>query len=397
MENNKTISMDKQYVMSTYGRLPVVFVRGKGAELWDSDGKRYLDFLAGLAVNGLGHCHPAVVSAIQRQAELLMHTSNIYYTEQQPKLAEMLADSSKMDKVFFCNSGTEANEAAIKLSRKWGKKKGSDRKFRIVTAIDSFHGRTMGSITATGQAKYQKAFTPLVPGFDYVPFNDVEALRAAVSEDTCAVMFEPIQGESGVYPATQEYLAEARSLCDKYDALLVLDEVQTGLGRTGKFFAYEHFGIIPDVMTLAKTLGGGFPVGACLARGKAADVLEPGDHAATFGGNPLACAAGIAAMTTILEDALVENARDTGEYFKDRLCVFKKSRTDVSEVRGMGLMLAIEFKTPVARAIVNRCLEKGLLCNAIRDNIIRFLPPMVIAKKHVDEAMEILAEAAIGI
>ncbi|MDO8684851.1 MAG: acetylornithine transaminase [Armatimonadota bacterium] len=394
MDYDKVMAMDKQYVMSTYGRLPVVFVRGQGVEVWDAQGKRYLDFLAGLAVNGLGHCHPAVVNAIREQAGVLMHTCNLYHTEPQPRLAKMLVEWSEMDKVFFCNSGTEANEAAIKLARKWGKLKGSDAKFEIVTALESFHGRTMGSITATGQPKYQKAFEPLVPGFKYTLFNDIDALRSAVSNMTCAVMLEPIQGESGVYPATKEYLNAARQICDEVGALLIFDEVQTGLGRTGKMFAYEHYGVAPDVMTLAKTLGGGFPIGACLARGEAANVFQPGDHAATFGGNPLACAAGIAAITALHEEELVENARDMGEYFASKLRAFKNKREDVLEVRGIGLMLAIEFSAPIAKTIVSNCLEMGLIANAIRDTIIRFLPPLVVTRKQVDEAMGILEEAA---
>ena len=387
------MGMDKQYVMGTYGRLPVVFVRGRGVELWDSRGKRYLDFLSGLAVNGVGHCHPTVVNAIKEQAETLIHTSNLYYTEPQPQLAKMLVEWSEMDKVFFCNSGTEANEAALKLARKWGKLQGSDRKIEIVTALNSFHGRTMGSVTATGQPKYRQAFEPLVPGFKYVPFNDVEALKSVVSDATCAVMLEPIQGEGGVYPATTEFLNAARQLCDDAGALLIFDEVQTGLGRTGRMFAYEHYGVTPDVMTLAKFLCG-FPLGACLARGAAANVFEPGDHAATFGGNPLACAAGIASIKVLHEEELVENARDTGEYFASKLRSFAKKRDDVCDVRGLGLMLAIEFSSPIARGIVERCLEMGLVANAIRDRIIRFLPPLIVTRKQVDEAMGILAEAA---
>ena len=394
VDYDKIMGMYGQYVMNTYNRLPDVFVRGQGVELWDAHGKRYLDFLAGLAVNGLGHCHPAVVNAIREQVGILMHTSNLYYTEPQARLAKMLVEWSEMDKVFFCNSGAEANEAAIKLARKWGKSKGSGAKFEIVTARDSFHGRTMGSITATAQPKYQQAFEPLVPGFQYVAFNDIAELQNAVSDATCAVLLEPIQGESGVHPATKDYLSAARKLCDAVGALLMFDEVQTGLGRTGKMFAYEHFGVVPDVMTLAKTLGGGFPIGACLARGRAAEVFQPGDHAATFGGNPLACAAAIAAMTTLHEEALVENARDIGEYFAGKLRAFKKQREDVTEVRGIGLMLAIGFSAPVAKTIVGQCLELGLLANATDDRTIRFLPPLVVTRKQVDEAMGILAEAA---
>ncbi|MDO8588036.1 MAG: acetylornithine transaminase [Armatimonadota bacterium] len=395
MDYDKIVGTYRQYVMDTYGgRQPISLARGAGVEVWDTTGKRYLDFLAGIAVNGLGHCHPGVVNAIREQAGILMHVSNLYYTESQARLAKMLVEWSEMDKAFFCNSGAEANEAAIKLARKWGKSKGSDQKFEIVTALESFHGRTMGAITATGQPKYQKSFEPLVPGFKYVPYNDVEALRSTVTDATCAVLLEPIQGESGVHPASKEYLAAARKACDEVGALLIFDEVQTGLGRTGRMFAYEHYGVAPDVMTLAKTLGGGFPIGACLARDAAAEVFQPGDHASTFGGNPLACAAGIAAMTALHEEALVENARDVGEYFASKLRTFKSKRDDVIEVRGMGLLLGIEFATPVARTIAGQCLELGLIVNAIGDRIIRFLPPLVVTRKHVDEAMSILAEAA---
>ena len=262
------MALDKQYVMHTYGRLPVVFVRGEGCFVYDADGKEYLDLVAGIAVNGLGHCPPKVVEAICKQAGTLMHTSNLYYTVPQPRLAKLLVELSGMDKAFFCNSGAEANEAAIKLARKAAKASGKADKVEIVTAEQSFHGRTMAAITATGQPKYQKSFAPLVPGFSYVPYNDVEALKAAVTDKTCAVLMEPVQGESGVHPATLEFLRTARELCDKFDAALIFDEVQTGLGRTGKMFGFQHFGVVPDVMTLAKTLGGGFPMGACLGEGQ---------------------------------------------------------------------------------------------------------------------------------
>ena len=386
--------LDKRYVMATYSRLPVAIVRGQGARVWDAQGRQYLDFLAGIAVNGLGHCHPKVVAAIREQAGLLMHTSNLYYTEQQPKLAEMLVQWSDFDRVFLCNSGTEANEAAIKLARKWGKRS-SDGKFEIVTALGSFHGRTMGALTATAQAKYRESFAPLVPGFRHVAYNDAQALRQAVTEATCAVMLEPVQGESGVHPATQEYLQAARVACDEVGALLIFDEVQTGLGRTGKLFAYEHYGVIPDVMALAKTLGGGFPIGACLARGEAANVFQPGDHAATFGGNPLACAAAMAALSAIHEEGLVENARDVGEYFQGKLRAMRNAECGMrnAEVRGLGLMIAIEFEEPVAKAVAAACLENGLIINAIGENIIRFLPPLVVTKEEVDQAVGILASA----
>jgi acetylornithine/N-succinyldiaminopimelate aminotransferase len=387
MNFDEIVELDKKYVMPTYGRQPVALVKGQGVRVWDVNGKEYLDFVAGIAVNGLGHCHPKVVKAISEQAGILMHVSNLYYTEPQPTLAKMLVDWSDFDKVFFCNSGAEANEAAIKLARKYGKTKSED-KIEIVTAIGSFHGRTMGAITATGQPKYQKAFAPLVPGFKYVPYNDVEALEETINENTCAVILEPVQGESGVHPATEQYLQFARTACDSDDALLIFDEVQTGLGRTGKLFGYEHFGVVPDVMTLAKTLGNGFPIGACLAKGEAAGVFQPGDHASTFGGNPLACAAAIATLSAIHEDGLVKNARDVGEYFQGKL----RKLPDV-EVRGLGLMIAVQFSEPIAKAVALNCMDAGLITNAIGDYIIRFLPPLIVTKKDVDEALSIFGDA----
>lgn len=394
MDRNEIVELDSRYVMSTYARQPVVIVRGEGALVWDADGREYLDFVAGIAVNGLGHCHPRVVAAIREQAGVLMHTSNLYYTEQQPTLAKMLVDWSDFDRVFFCNSGAEANEAAIKLARKLGKRV-SEHKFEIVTALGSFHGRTMGAITATGQPRYQKPFEPLVPGFRHVPYNDLAALSAAVTEATCAIMLEPVQGESGVHLATLEYLRLARTLCDGTDALLIFDEVQTGLGRTGKLWAYEHYGVIPDVMTLAKTLAGGFPMGACLARGEAAKVFEPGDHAATFGGNPLACAAAVAVLSAVHEEGLVENARDVGEYFQGRLREMRSAESGMrnAEIRGLGLMIAVEFEDPIAKAVAGACLERGLIVNAIGDSVIRFLPPLVVTRADVDRAIEMLASA----
>lgn len=382
------MALDKQYVMHTYGRLPVVFVRGKGCFVYDADGKEYLDLVAGIAVNGLGHCHSKVVEAICGQAGTLIHTSNLYYTTPQPQLAKLLVELSGMGKAFFCNSGAEANEAAIKLARKAAKASGNPDKVGIVTAEQSFHGRTMAAITATGQPKYQKSFTPLVPGFSYIPYNDVEALRAAVTDNTCAVMMEPVQGESGVHPATHEFLQTARDLCDKFGAALIFDEVQTGLGRTGKMFGFQHFGVVPDVMTLAKTLGGGFPIGACLARGKYADVFEPGDHASTFGGTPLACAAGIATVTEIVEGGWVDNAAEVGNYFRQQLATLP----GVKEVRGLGLMIAAEFTEPKAKDMATKALEKGLIVNPIGDNILRMVPPLILTKELVDKAMETLRE-----
>ena len=383
-----TMALDNQYVIHTYARLPVVFVRGAGCFVYDAEGKEYLDLVAGIAVNGLGHCPPVVVEAIREQAGTLMHTSNLYYTIPQPKLAKLLVEISGMTKAFFCNSGAEANEAAIKLSRKAAKTSGNEGKFEIVTAEQSFHGRTLGAITATGQPKYQKSFAPLVPGFRYVPYNDIDALKAAIGENTCAVFLEPVQGESGVHPANPEYLKAARELCDRFNAALVFDEVQTGLGRTGKMFGYQRFGVVPDVMTLAKTLGGGFPIGCCLAKGKWADVLEPGDHAATFGGNPLACAAAIAAVAEIKDGGWVENADKVGAYFRQRLGTL----AHVKEVRGLGLMIAVEFEEPKAKAMAAKALEDGLIVNPIGEHILRFVPPLILTRELVDRAMQVLEE-----
>ncbi len=392
MKKEHIQELDKKYVMSTYGRQPLTIVRGRGTRVWDTEGKEYLDFVAGIAVNGLGHCHPKVVAAIREQAGVLIHTSNLYYTEGQPTLAQMLVDSSEFDRAFFCSSGAEANEAALKLARKWGKRT-EEEKTGIVSAVNSFHGRTMGAITATGQPKYQKSFAPLVPGFDYVPYNDIEALAAAVSNATCAVILEPVQGESGVHPAKEEYLQAARDLCDKVGALLIFDEVQTGLGRTGKLFAYEHYNVVPDVMTLAKTLGAGFPIGAMLARGEAAYVFEPGDHAATFGGNPLACSAAIATISTIRDEQLVDNAEQMGSYLHGKLRELDIPGAPVREVRGLGLMIAIEFANPLARSVASTALENGLILNAIGESIIRILPPLTITKEDADLAVDILRNA----
>lgn len=380
-----TIALDNEYVMHTYARLPVVFTQGEGCFVYDAEGKEYLDLVAGIAVNGLGHCHPRVVEAICEQAGILMHTSNLYHTIPQPRLAKLLVELSGMTKAFFCNSGAEANEAAMKLARKAASK---PEKIGIVTAEQSFHGRTMGAITATGQPKYRKSFEPLVPGFGYVPYNDIEALKAAVNENTCAVLLEPVQGESGVHPATPEYLKAARELCDRYGAALIFDEVQTGLGRTGKMFGFQHFDVWPDVMTLAKTLGGGFPIGCCLARGKWADVFEPGDHAATFGGNPLACAAAIAAVTEIKDGGWVENSAEVGRYFREKLTFLP----GVKEVRGLGLMIAADFEQPVAKELARKALEKGLIVNPIGDHTLRLVPPLILTEELVDRAVSILSE-----
>lgn len=375
-----------KYVMKTYGRQPVVLVRGEGCFAYDIDGKEYIDLVAGIAVNGLGHCPPKVVEAIREQAGILIHTSNLYYVPGQAQLAKLLCEISGMSKAFFCNSGAEANEAAMKLAKKAAKISGHPEKCEIVTALKSFHGRTLAAITATGQPKYQKSFTPLVPGYKYIPYNDVEALKDAVDDKTCAIMMEPVQGESGVYPASVAFLQAARDLCDKFGAALIFDEVQTGLGRTGKMFGFQNFGVVPDVMTLAKTIAAGFPMGACLARDKWADVFEPGDHAATFGGNPLACAAAIAAVTEIKDGGWIENSAKVGQYLREQL----SKLPGVTVVRGLGLMVAADLDKPIARDLVLKALEAGLIINATSENTLRFVPPLILTIELVDRATEVL-------
>ncbi|MCL0067506.1 aspartate aminotransferase family protein [Peptococcaceae bacterium] len=380
----------KEYLMNTYKRIPIVMVRGEGIRLWDDKGNKYMDFVSGLGVNSLGHSHPKVTKAIWRQAATLIHVSNLYYIEQQCKLAKELCDNSFADKVFFCNSGAEAVEGAIKLARKHAKVKGYKNKYEIITAYNSFHGRTYGAITATAQSKYQESFKPLVPGFKYVPFNDIDAISSAISEETCAVMLEPVQGEGGVYPADEEYLKQVRKLCDEREILLIFDEVQCGLGRTGRLFAHQRYGVTPDICTVAKALGNGFPIGAVLATDDAA-VFEPGDHASTFGGNPLACEVALAVLEVMLESA-VENAYKMGEYFKDALIELKRKYSVIKEVRGMGLMLGVEFSRGLGELVVDLC-KNGLLVNCINNRILRFLPPLIVTKEDIDRAIAMLDES----
>lgn len=393
VDSSNVMQMYADYVMRIHNRLPVVLVRGEGMKAWDADGKEYLDFLAGIAVNGLGHAHPAVVAAIAKQAGELMHVCNLFYIPQQAELARKLVELSGLGKAFFCNSGAEANEAAIKLARKWAKENRGEDVYEIITAKDSFHGRTMATVTATGQPKYHEGFEPMVPGFKYVPYNDLDALKSAITDRTCAIMLEPIQGESGVRPATEEYMTGVRELCDEHGDLLILDEVQTGLGRTGKWFGHQHYGIKPDIMSLAKTLGGGFPIGACLATDRVAQAFVPGNHASTFGGNPLACAAALATIGTMEADRLIENSAKVGAYFMESLNALKEERDDIAEVRGLGLMIGLELGRDDAPAVVAACLEKGLIANPIGQRVIRFVPPLIARKDDVDAAIRILVEA----
>ncbi len=387
MKTEEVKKLDEKYVIHTYKRAPLVLVKGRGTKVWDSEGKEYLDFVAGIAVNGLGHCHSKVVKAIQQQVSQLMHISNLYYIEPQVKLAKLLAENSFGDKSFFCNSGAEANEAAIKLSRKYGKGK----RYEIICMEGSFHGRTLATLTATGQEKYRKGYAPLAPGFKIVPFNNLEKVEEVISSRTVAIMLEPIQGEGGINVAKDDYLKGIRKLCDENNLLLILDEIQCGMGRTGKLFSYEHYGIEPDIMTLAKSLGGGFPIGCIITKDKIASYFSPGDHASTFGGNPLACNAARAAMEAILEEKLIENAVQVGNYFIEKLKELKKKYSFIKNVRGKGLMIGVELDFE-GKDIVSKCQEKGILINCTVDKVLRFVPPLIVTKKEIDRVIDVLDE-----
>ena len=377
-------------LMRTYARLPVAFVRGEGTRLWDTEGRSYLDFVSGLAVNSLGHAHPRLAEAIAEAARSLLHTSNLYYIPWQVELAEELARRTGMARAFFCNSGAEANEAAIKLARRYQKKAGRPEKTEIVTAENSFHGRTLATVTATGQPKYQAGFEPLPPGFRYVPLNDVAALERAIGPQTAAVMLEPIQGEGGIHPCTAEYLQAARRLTREAGALLILDEVQTGVGRTGHFLAAEHYGVKPDICTLAKGLGGGVPIGVALATEEAAQGFDPGSHASTFGGNPLACRAALAVLRVLDEENLLERARAAGERLARGLDELARRHPGaIVERRGMGLMVGVELGVPGER-VRELAFEKGLLVNVIGGRVLRLLPPLTVAGGEIDAALSIL-------
>jgi len=378
-----------RYLMQTYTRQPLSIVRGRGTKVYDLEGREYLDFVGGIAVNILGHGHPELVQAIQHQAAQLIHTSNLYYTKPQVKLAQMLVDHSFADKVFFCNSGAEANEAAIKLARHYSHDKYGTGRFEIVTMKNSFHGRTMATLTATGQEKVQKGYEPLLPGFSYVAFNNLAELERAVTDKTAAIMLEPIQGEGGVYVADREYLKQVRELCAKKDVLLIFDEIQTGMGRTGTLFAYEQLGVQPDIMTLAKGLGGGVPIGACLATDSVAQAFTPGSHASTFGGNPLACAAGLAVCRVLLEGHVLDHARRMGEYLAKGLSACKERHRVVREVRGLGLLQGIDLDMD-GKAVVSECLARGILINATGEHVLRFVPPLIITQLEIDRLLDTL-------
>ena len=388
--------LSEKYVAHTYARYPVLLVRGKGTRVWDLEGEEYLDFVSGLGVCSLGHCHPKVIKAIQDQAEKLIHVSNLYYIEPQIQLASLLCKHSFADKVFFCNSGAEANEGAFKLARKYAKEKMGKDRYEIITMERSFHGRTLATLTATGQEKFHKGYEPLMPGFKYVPFNNLGAVKKGIGSKTCAVMLEPIQGEGGVNCSSEGYLRALREVCDEKGLLLIFDEVQVGMGRTGKLFAYEHDGVEPDMLTLAKSLAGGVPIGALLIRNGIAESFNPGDHASTFGGNPLATAAGVAALTAMLEEGMLENCQKIGDYFLSQLEEIKIKFPFVKEVRGKGLILGMELKID-GSSIVKEMLRKKILINCTMGNVLRFLPPLVATKEEVDHVVKALEEVFQGL
>jgi acetylornithine aminotransferase len=385
------INRADKVIAKTYNRFPIVITKGKGCTVWDSEGRAYTDFVAGIAVCNLGHAHPGVSKALSDQANTLFHVSNLYYTVPQVELASWLVDNSFADRVFFCNSGAEANEAAIKLVRKYFNDKGDLQRNRIIAAEKSFHGRTMAALSATGQDKIKQGFDPLLEGFDFVPFNDIDALKSKIGPFTCAVIIEPVQGEGGVRCPDAKYLKDVRRLCDETGALLIFDEIQTGMGRTGKLFAYEHFGIEPDIMTLAKALANGMPIGAMLAREHIAAAFVPGSHGSTFGGTPVITAASLEVVRTLVRERVIDHCLQIGAYFKERLLWLKDRHNSITDVRGIGLLLGIKLKTD-GGPVVKKCMEKGFLINCIQGNILRFIPPLIIEKDEIDSLIICLDE-----
>ena len=383
--------LESKYYMQTIVRVPVTLVRGEGARIWDDKGKKYLDFVGGLAVNCLGHCHPVVADAVAEQARTLMQTSNWYYTVPQIRLAELLVENSCFDRVFICNSGLEANEGAVKLARRYGHLE-LNGAYEVITTMGSFHGRSLAMTAASGHPKMHKPYIPLPVGFINVENNDIEAIKAATTNKTCAVMLEPIQGEGGVNVPDDNYLAEVRQWCDQKGILLILDEIQTGIGRLGTLFGYQLYRVEPDIMTLAKGLGSGIPIGALLAKEKAA-VFVLGDHNSTFGGNPVTSAAAYATVKYIIDNGIVDNAKEVGQYLFSGLEGLKNKYKFVTEIRGHGLLLAMEFDSDIGQSVLMGCFEKGLLINRLKPNAIRLIPPLIISNREVDEAMDILDNA----
>ncbi|MDD5127688.1 MAG: aspartate aminotransferase family protein [Dehalococcoidales bacterium] len=383
--------LEKKYYMRTFERVPVTLVKGQGARVWDDNGREYLDFFAGLAVDSLGHCHPVMVKALTEQAKTLTQVTNLYYSIPQLQLAQILVENSCLDTVFFANSGTEANEGAVKLARRYGSLHRKDA-YEVITTFNSFHGRTLAMTAATGQPKFQKPYLPMPAGFVNVESNSIDAIKKATTDNTCAVMLELVQAESGVYPSAEDYLKQVRQWCDEKDLLLILDEVQTGIGRIGALFGYQVYGIEPDIMTLAKGMGSGVPIGAFLAKQKAS-VFVPGDHGSTFGGNPLVCAVGYTVVKYIIDNDIAGNARRVGQYLMTRLQELKQKYPLITDVRGRGLLVAIEFTKEVGARMLAACLERGLLVNKVKPNAIRLVPPLIIGKAEVDEAINILDSA----
>lgn len=391
MEKDTVSSIEQadRYMFKTYSRFPITLVRGEGCLVWDEQGKSYLDFIGGIAVCALGHSSPIVTKALEDQSRMLVHVSNLFYTKPQIDLARVLVENSFADRVFFANSGAEANEAAIKLARKYARDNMGEGKYVIICMENSFHGRTMATLSATGQQKVRKGFAPLLSGFTFVPFNDIDAIDRAADESVCAVMLEPIQGEGGVVVPDDTYLGEVRKLCDEKGILLIFDEVQVGMGRTGKLFAYEHYGVHPDIMTLAKALGNGLPIGAMLATERFSESFGPGTHASTFGGTPLVTAVATAVVKSILEDGILEHCVQMGSYFRERLQGLVDKYDFVKEVRGLGLIVGLELGVEGA-PVVNSCLEKGFLINCTQDKILRFLPPLIVEKEQIDQMVDCL-------
>ena len=390
MDFKEVEQIDSKYHFQIYGRLPVLLKKGKGSHVWDSDGNEYIDVLGGIAVNSLGHCHPNVVNAIKNQAEKLIHCTNIYYIEPQARLEKLLIENCDMDRALFVNSGTEAVESAFKLARKWASK--HEKGGGIITMDGSFHGRSLACVTATGQKKYRVGFDPLPPGFKIVPFNDLQAVEDAIDDSICAVMVEPVQGEGGIVPADESYLKGLRKICDKHNILLIFDEIQCGMSRTGHLFAYQGYNVIPDMITIAKALGGGFPIGALLAKEEIANAFDKGDHGTTFGGNPLATAAAYASVSTLINENLAQKAQQTGTYLMNKLNEERKKTTHIKEVRGKGLMVGIVLDQK-GKKIVPEMMKQGVLANCTAENVIRFVPPLTISKKDLDTAVSVLMDA----
>ncbi|MBI4411082.1 MAG: aspartate aminotransferase family protein [Deltaproteobacteria bacterium] len=395
--NAENTALLDRYVLPTYARTPVTLVHGEGVWVWSADGKKYLDFFGGLAVDNLGHAPPRIKKVLADQAGHLLHCSNVFTIQEQAELAEKLVTLSGMHQAFFCNSGTEAVEACIKFARYHGVKNFGAEHYEIIVAENSFHGRTLGSLSATMQKKYRDGFGPLVPGFKAVPFGDLTAASNAVGPDTCAILIEPIQGEGGVNIPPADYLPGLRKICDEKNCLLVLDEVQVGVGRTGKLFAGQHSGVVPDLMAVSKALGSGFPIGACLASKKVADSVKPGMHASTFGGNPLACRVALETLSIVARESFLKKVAETGAYFIAQLKKLQKKHSIIAEVRGLGLMIGCELNRETGVQVVKECLQEGLLINAIQGKILRFVPPLIINKGHVDRAVKILDRVLAGI